>query len=67
MTVVVTGSPLSPTALHHTRVQGQDIGYQVVGGHTVPVRQHGAHSYLFTGDLDEADLLELAAEAAIGR
>lgn len=47
------------------RVGKRLVTYRTVRGYTVPVFQHGDVAYAFTGDLDRAQLLRLAAAARL--
>ncbi len=47
------------------RVGERTVTYRTVRGYTVPVFQHGDVAYAFTGDLDRAQLLRLAAAARL--
>ncbi|MGB0678837.1 MAG: anti-sigma factor family protein [Polyangiales bacterium] len=46
-------------------LQGREVRYRDIHGHTVPVRRHGTLTYAFTGDLERRALLRLAASARV--
>ena len=64
LTVVVTDAPVGQTG-RSMRVEGRELFYSDVGGHAVPVREHQGLRYAFTGDVDRARLLQLAASAHV--
>lgn len=67
VTVVVSDQPaqeLERGALK-ARFGGQELFYQRVNGYTVPVRRHAGLTYAFTGDLEQRQMLQLAATSRI--
>ncbi|MEM7447537.1 MAG: anti-sigma factor [Myxococcota bacterium] len=69
VTVVVTDSlPVREhEGLARFRFGDSHVLYRHVQGYTVPVRNHRGLTYAFTGDLDEGQVLRLAATSRIER
>ena len=65
LTVVVFESTELPPDVQRVRVDGDDVYYRVVHGHTIPIRRHAGLSYAFAGDLDQEQLFRLAAASRI--
>lgn len=67
VTVVVFHEPESVLRdkVRRIRMHGRELFYQDVSGHTVPMRRHAGLTYAFTGDLDRATLMKLAASARV--
>ena len=64
VTVVVTDVPRAHTGTR-VRVQGRPIELEEARGYAVPVREHQGLSYVFTGDVEREELLQLAASARV--
>jgi anti-sigma factor RsiW len=49
--------------LQRVRMSGREVQYRTLQGYTVPILQDNGIVYAFTGDLDQGNLLHLAATA----
>lgn len=54
---------LALAGLQRVRMSGREVQYRTLQGYTVPILQDNGIVYAFTGDLDQGNLLHLAATA----